>query len=289
MKKLPYNITAAFAISGVILMQSVIPTFAANTLGGQRIVNAVDKMQSQASKSADRQANSLQNIIKHSDTLITNRVNTLNKLLSKIQDDKKLSDTEKSSLTSEVQSQISGLNTLKTKIDADTDVTTARADEKQIITNYYVYAVFEPKVRLLVIINNLQTVTTNIQALVPQLQNLINTYKSQGKDVTQLQTLLDDISSQLQTINTTLSKDSSSVQDVSVSSKDTAKTTFTQVRQDLAQIVRTGFAKIKSDFAQMRPLFKDIIKANKPTASGSATQTTTTTSPSPEVSPTVSQ
>jgi len=270
-------------------MQSVIPTFAANTLGGQRIVNAVDKMQSQASKSADRQANSLQNIIKHSDTLITNRVNTLNKLLSKIQDDKKLSDTEKSSLTSEVQSQISGLNTLKTKIDADTDVTTARADEKQIITNYYVYAVFEPKVRLLVIINNLQTVTTNIQALVPQLQNLINTYKSQGKDVTQLQTLLDDISSQLQTINTTLSKDSSSVQDVSVSSKDTAKTTFTQVRQDLAQIVRTGFAKIKSDFAQMRPLFKDIIKANKPTASGSATQTTTTTSPSPEVSPTVSQ
>ncbi|MDE2026851.1 MAG: hypothetical protein KGJ07_10295, partial [Patescibacteria group bacterium] len=243
MKKVTYSLTAAITISGAILIGSVLPAFAANTLGGQRVINQVDKMQNMASKAADRQSNQLQNIIKRSDTLITNRLTALNSLLSKLQSDKRLSDNEKSSLSTEIQSQISGLTALKAKIDADTDATTAKTDEKTIITSYYVFAVFEPKIRLLVVINNLQTVSNNIQTLVPQLQNLIDTFKSQGKDVTQLQTLLDDISSQLKTVDATLAKDTTAVEGVSVASKDTAKITFTQVRQDLAQIVRSGFAK----------------------------------------------
>lgn len=256
MKKIPYSIPTAIAITGVLFLQTVMPAFAIEGTGEPRIANTITHMQNFASKSADRQANELQTIIKRADTLITNRLTALNKLSTRIQNDSKLSASEKSSLSSDIQTEINGLTAQKTKIDADTDATTARADAKQIITNYYVFAVFEPKVRLLITINNLQTTTANIQAIVPQLQNLINTYKTQGKDVTQMQNLLNDISSQLQTISTTLTTDATTVQNVSVTSNTTAKATFVQVRQDLAQIVRAGFAKIRSDFAQMRPLFK---------------------------------
>lgn len=162
MKKSTYSIIT-IGISGIIFANSVLPAFAADNLGGQKLVNQVDKVQKQASNAANRQSNELQNIITRSNTLITNRITTLNSLSTRVQNDTRLSSDEKSSLTSDIQTEINGLNTLKSKIDADTDATTARTDEKQIITNYYVYAVFEPKVRILVTINNLQTVTSNIQ------------------------------------------------------------------------------------------------------------------------------
>jgi len=280
MKKLSTTIV----ITGVILLQSALPAFAAQTAGGQKLINIANRVDNSASRAAGKSANELQNIINRSNTLITNRLTSLSKISTRVQNDKRLSASEKTSLTSDIQTDTNGLTALKTKIDADTDATTARTDEKQIITNFYVYAVFEPKVRYLIILNNLQTTTSNIQALVPQLQNLITTFKSQGKDVTQLQSLLDDISSQLQTVNTTISADMITVQNISTTSKPTTNQ-FSKVKQDISQIVRAGLGKIKTDFDQMRPLFKQLIsqKQASPTPSSAAVSTTPA-----QVSPTVS-
>src|SRR5579864_7463496 len=198
------TIASSIAALGIIVMQGALPAFAANSLGAQKLVNQVNHEQNQASRAAQKQSNELQNIINRSNTMISSRISSLNTLSTRVQNDTRLSASEKSSLTSEIQTDISGLTALKTKIDADTDATTARSDEKTIVSSYYIFAAFEPKIRYLIILNNLQTVTTNLQSLVPQLQNIINTFKSQGKDVTQLQALLSDISSQLQTINTTI-------------------------------------------------------------------------------------
>ncbi len=242
----------------------------AQNLGGQKVLNTINRLEQRASNAANLQQNQLQNIIKRADTLITNRINSLNRLSGRLQNDKRLSDSTKSSLSAEIQADISGLNSLKTKIDADTDVATARIDTKQIITNYYIYAKFEPKIRLLIVLGNLQTVSTNVQALVPQLQNLINNFKSQGKEVTQLQSLLDDVSTQLQTINTTLTNDTTKIQNVSISTQD-AKATFVQVRQDIAQIVRTDFAKIRADFAQMRSTFRQLLGSVSPSPTSTST------------------
>src|SRR5216683_446727 len=191
MKKITYSIATALSLIVIILTQSVAPAFAVETMGGQKMINTTNRMenhvQTQASYSANKSTNELQNIISRADTLITNRLTSLNALLTRLQSDTRLTASEKSSLTTDIQNDINGLTVLKTKIDADTDVTTARTDAKQIITNYYVYAVFEPKTRLLITLNNLQTTASYVQALVPQLQNLINTLKTQGKDVSQLQ------------------------------------------------------------------------------------------------------
>lgn len=297
MKKLIYFITTILACGGLAFAQAVVPAFAVDTLGGQKIVNTTNRLENrvenQASKSANRSANQLQTIIQKADTLITNRLDSLNTTSNRIQSDTRLSANEKSSLTANIQQEVSGLMALKAKIDADTDATTARTDAKQIITNYYIYEVFEPKVRLLITLNNMETTLGYVQALVPQLQNLINTLKSQGKDVSQLQPLLDDVSTQLTTIDTTIGTDITTVQNVSVSNNTTAKATFSKVRQDISQVIKGGYAKIRSDFSQMRPLFKTAIGVGgttkvTPTVAPSGTAVSPTTE-SPSTSPAPSQ
>ena len=158
--------------------------------GGQKLINQENRMQehaqNQASRSAARQSTELQNVITRANSLIASRLSSLNSLMTRVQGDTRLSSDEKSSLTSEIQTDITGLTALQTKIDADTDVTTARSDTKTIITNYYIYAVFMPKMRLLITLNNLQTTTAYIQALETQLQSLVTTLQSQGKNISQL-------------------------------------------------------------------------------------------------------
>ncbi len=254
-----------------LISQSVIPALAQTTstvtsteqagnytLGAPKLVQDVNRM---ASKAAAVSQSRLTSIVARADTMITTRVTALQTLSTKVQNDSRLTDTEKTNLTTDIQNQISSLQTLKTKIDADTDATTALADTKQIITNYYIFAVYEPKTDMLIVLNNLNTVVTQLQATVPQLQNLITTY-GQGKDTMQLQALVTDINNQLSTISTTLTSDTTTIEGVSISSESTAKATFAQVRSDVSTTIRTALNKIRTDISQMRPLFKTLILPN---------------------------
>lgn len=269
-------IISIFVLTAFLIIPIISPVMAYQ-LGLKKLNNQAINWQNQASKEATNQQDRLVNIINKANTMISDRITSLNNLITKVQNDNNLSSSEKTSLISEIQTQITNLDTLKTKIDSDTDFTAALSDTKQIVTNYYVYAYFEPKTRLLIIINNLQTVTTNLQALVPQIQNLINNLKSQGKDVSSLQPLLDDISSQLQTIATTLTSDTTTLENTTMSNSN--QSTFVTIRQNLAQVVRSGFAKIRSDVGQMRPILKSLIlpSSNK-NATVSATPETSSSS-----------
>jgi len=277
MKPIQKVITTGIIVT-IFLAQVSVPVFAQN-FGGNGLLKDVHQWINQASRTAEQQQNELQKIIQQANSMITMRLNSLNNLTSRIQNDSRLSSGEKNSLLSDIQTDISGLTTLKAKIDADTTITAARADASQIITNYYIYARFEPKVRLLIMLNNLQMVTANVQTIVPQIQNLINTFKSQGKDVSQIQSILNNLSSQLQTIGTTLSNDITTVQNISVTTTD-PQSAFTQVRQDIAQIVQAGFGKVRADFVQIRQLFHQLIFGN-PAGSTSPIPTTASGSPTP--------
>src|SRR3989344_1054407 len=117
-------------------------------LGTERAQNEANRLENRATISAENQAQRLEKIKTQADKLISNRIAILNTLLQRVTNDSRLSADEKSSLSSSIQSTIDGLNTLKTKIDTDTDIITAKADAKTIITNYYIYRMFVPKIRL---------------------------------------------------------------------------------------------------------------------------------------------
>ncbi len=265
------NIRITFGILFLMTLVSTRPVLAATY--GARITQIQERL-TMAPTITGRQSAALQNVIASADRMLADRLTSLNTLLSRVQSDTRLSTDEKTTLTSNINTMISNLQSLKTKIDGDTDLATARADRKSIVTSYHVFVTFEPQLRLLTIVNNLQSTTATIQALVPQLSQLSATFKSQGNDTTTIDAAIADISTQLTAITTLLNTDASTLQSV-VLTNNNYQATFTGVRQDLA--------KVRADFAQIRHDMTTILSGmgkffHKPSGTPSVT---------PKVSPTL--
>src|SRR5579872_2436785 len=243
MKKAMSKTTASIILSSILLagvLSIVVPVAKVRALNG----NFVDRMANRASAAAVRQDDALSRIIARGDTMIQARLTTLSNLLTRIQNDTRLSTDEKSSFTADVNTTTTNLQALKTKLDADTDATTALADAKSIVTSYRIYLIFEPKERLLIIDDNLSTASTTLSGLITQIQNLLNTLKSEGKDTTVAQNALNDASTQVSNINTILTTDKTLLTNVTIGTSN-PQSIFVQVRQDFAT-VRADVARIRS-------------------------------------------
>ena len=142
-------------------------------------------------------AASLSTVISRSDTAITDRITSLNALSTRVGNMVNVSATEKASISSEVSSQISGLTTLKAKIDADTDVATARADEKTITADFRIYALVIPRGYVVAAADRVSTISSMMTALQAKLQARITTDQSAGKDVSALAAPMTDISTKV--------------------------------------------------------------------------------------------
>lgn len=250
-----------------------VPTVFAYNYGAPASLTAANRLVSLASKSATLQPATVSALKTKADNYINERVDALNSLLARIQEDKKLTDNEKSTLSSQIQSAITGLQQLKVKIDADTTVADIRTDGKLIFTQFRVYEVLMPQIRTLIVIDELQQSTTTMQSLTSKLQTLIGSLQSQGKDVSKEQRLVNDMNTQLTTINTKLTTDKNTVMELTPTSTNPHQS-IANVRKDLGT-VRNDFAKIRSDIGQLRVDFQQEIKNTSPkpsAASSSAIQ-----------------
>jgi len=135
----------------------------------------------------------LQKIISRGDQEIARRLDSLSKLVSKINAATKLTDADKATLTAEVNATISGLNTLKAKLDAETTVAAARADVQSIYTEYRVYALVTPKVSLTKVADDQQVAEQKLQTLIQKFQTRLNAAKAKGKNVSALEAVLNDM------------------------------------------------------------------------------------------------
>lgn len=141
-------------------------------------------------------------IIAKSDTAITNRINDLNKLSTKVSKFKHLTTEQRNSINSSIQSSINAMSTLKTKIDTDTDMATLKADAASITKDYRIYAVVMPSEATLAAtdnaIANIETAKATLAALQPKItpavQASYDTAVAKLADATtQSQTLIDAI------------------------------------------------------------------------------------------------
>src|SRR5579864_6028242 len=110
-----YKKITTVIIASVLFFQSTFPVLAYD-LGGQSLLKDVNHWQNQASHAAAVQQMQLQDVIKHADTMITNRITSLSALSTRIQNDTRLTTDEKTSLSSSIQTAINGLTTLKAKL-----------------------------------------------------------------------------------------------------------------------------------------------------------------------------
>ncbi len=113
---------------------------------------------------------------------ITRRVLALRELSTAAKAIARLSDADRSTLTSQLQDQVNGLTSLNAKIQGDGDEATVRADAGAIITDYRVYVLTVPKARGVVVSDIELTAEDRLSKLADRLQTMID--QASGKDTT---------------------------------------------------------------------------------------------------------
>ena len=169
-------------------------TFAA---GAMLLASGLSALPASAAKTPAKTATQLAAIIARSDKAIEARITDLNTLATRVGEMKNVSATEQSAISSEVQTQITGLTALKAKIDADTDVATAKTDEKSITADFRIYALVIPQGHLLAAADRIATITNTLNVLGAKLQTRIAAAKAAGKDTTALETALTDMGNKM--------------------------------------------------------------------------------------------
>lgn len=219
---------------------------------GQTLLEKARTSNTESSRSAIKaqaQDNTMENLRQRATAEISRRVNFLTELSTKIDALKKLSTAQKSDLKAQIQAQIDSLNTLQTKINSDTDITTLRTDVKSIISNYYIFAFFRVKISLLVATNRMGTTTEMLNTVYTKLQTRINETQTKGTDVTALKALLSDMLLKINSAKTNYEAAQAQLTALSAEGYPGNKTTLLDAR-----------TKIKQGEKDLRAAYQDAVK-----------------------------
>lgn len=210
-----------------------------------------------ASKAAVRQDAVISRLKTRADNEITRRVNALTKLMTRITDVKRLTADQKTNLTSQIQDQINSLNTLKAKIDADSDIATLRTDVQSIVKSYRIFALFIPKTYIIAHADRLLDVTDVLTGIQGKLQTRIDSLKSAGNDTTAMQNLITDMTAKLADAKTQATNAISAVLPLTPDGYPANKATLQSARTMLVA-ARQDLAAAHKDEQQIR---QDLVKA----------------------------
>lgn len=174
--------------STVVYAETITATQPAQTKVEEREVKRIEQAEKRQEQVVQKQAKTEESLKTRASNEIEKRIELLNMLITKISAMQKLSTPQKASFTTKVQTEITNLTTLKTKIAASTDTATLKADVQSIVTSFRIYALFVPQIHLLVAADRMSTAVDSFAALSTKLQAKITQAKTAGNDVTALET-----------------------------------------------------------------------------------------------------
>jgi uncharacterized coiled-coil protein SlyX len=150
-----------------------------------------------AKPKADKASAALTKIITKADAEIARRMESLNALTTRVNEMKKIGETDKAGLIQKIKTVQDDLTALKTKIDSATDLATLREDAKSITSSYRVYMLVLPQVHVLAAADRMDAIIASLTAVGVKLNARILEAQTAGKDTAALQKLMDDFNAQL--------------------------------------------------------------------------------------------
>lgn len=237
-----------------MLLILVMPSYAKDELGLGRSGTVSAQGVPTLLRNPVAQSEVTDNLRKRADLEITRRVTSLTELITRINGLKKLSQTNKTGLINNVQEEITNLNNLKTKIDADTDLTTLRTDVKSIVQSYRVYAFYIPQIRILAAADVMSTTADNLTVLSNKLQTLITSSGATGATLTSLQNFLSDMNLKIKEANDIYQSVETEVLALTPAGYPANKTTLVDARSKL----KTGAANLKTARDDAKQIVKDL-------------------------------
>ncbi len=208
------------------------------------------------------------------DKEIDRRIQALGELNTRVDGMQRVTANFKQTLTTNIQNQVTGLNQLKTKIDADADIATLKADIKTITDSYRIYMLVMPQARIAASADREVTIITMMNQLGTKLQTRISAAQSSGSNVSALLAALTDMSSKLSDAST------QSQAAVSVSSGLVPDEGDKTKKAQNAAALKAARANIKAAHTDLIAARKDaeiIVKGLKTLSSAAASTTTATT------------
>lgn len=184
---------AAVLVPIAVFFSFVVPAFAEENTGSVSTTSSTTSTSVRTEKKVEIKDAA----VRRAHTEIEKREDDLNKLLNRIGEMKHVGDDTKTAINTSVQSTLSHLGELKTKIENDTDKTELRKDMKNITEGTRVYLVVIQKARILAAVDRIGEVSDSITTLAAKLQMRITAAQTAGKDVSAIVALQADISAKL--------------------------------------------------------------------------------------------
>ena len=175
---------AVMAMGFALAFSFALPAFAASTTTQARAEAAISKAETRAKQE------------------ITRRIDALTKLATRVSEMKRLSDSEKSTLSANITAQINTLNTLEAKIAADTDAATLKADVQSITKSYRIFALIIPQGAIAAAADRIEAIAASSTELSAKLSTRITAAGAAGKDTTAMTTSLSDMNAKIADANT---------------------------------------------------------------------------------------
>ncbi len=202
-------------------------------------------------------AAAIQKIIQRSDTAIAQRIDKMNALIERINSMKKLSDAEKSALAASLQNEITELNTLKAKIDADTAAATLKTDAQSITKSYRIYALVLPQAAIAAASDRALTIVDSMNALAIKVQTRISQLPS-GTDTTSMQSSMSDITAKMADATT---QANTAVTETASLVPDQGNTTTAAANTAALKDARTKLKAAQQDIVAARKDFTSVVQA----------------------------
>ena len=183
---------------------------------------------------------------------ITRRVLALRELTTAAKSIVRLSDADRSALTTQLQDQVNGLSSLNAKIQGDTDEATVRADGGRIVTDYRVYVLTIPKARGVVVSDIELNAADRLTKLADRLAKAID--QATGKDTSKAKTDLASLRARLASATSTVTPLPAALLALQAAGYPANRTTLEQTRTSL----RTGRAALAESATLARQLIADL-------------------------------
>ena len=155
-------------------------------------VPSISTVVSVSEKAEISHTTSLSKMKARGEQLIKERVNALTSTGNTLANSKTLTADQKAAFSTNIATQISGLTTLGTSISASLDATSTKALVNKIFTDFRIYAIVIPQIRLEKRIEDLQNHTSKLTDVFVKIQTKIDAQKAKGKNVTVWQKSLDE-------------------------------------------------------------------------------------------------
>jgi hypothetical protein len=182
----------------------------------------------------------------HGSTEISRRLSSLQASIASLNATTKLSASDKAILTGQLQSELSSLGALNTKLSADGSLPDARTDVQSVFANYRVYALMLPKTRLVAAADALSSLGDKFNTLAHSLQDKINSAKTSGTDVASSQAALTDLEAKLDDARTKYTGLATTLAALQPSDYNADRTVLTGYRDDLFT-ARADFTAARAD------------------------------------------